>query len=120
MSLQKGILLNIATGMEDKIISTKGLCMLVTNEGPGFFDDIQKKQKNHESDLSMLNQLFNGKGDRMTLAQNREPVPANSTSISIGVQEELFCEALSDLGKMLWLDNGFGERFLLTAVKPFK
>ena len=39
MSLQKGILLNIATGMEDKIISTKGLCMLVTDEGTGFFDD---------------------------------------------------------------------------------
>ena len=45
MSLQKGILLNIPTGMEDKIISTKGLCMLVTDEGAGFFDDIQKKQK---------------------------------------------------------------------------
>ena len=121
MSLQKGILLNIATGMEDKIISTKGLCMLVTDEGAGFFDDIQKKQKNHESDLSMLNQLFDGKGDRMTLAQNKERiVPPNSTSISIGIQEESFCEALSDLGKTLWLDNGFGERFLLIAVKPFK
>ena len=120
MSLQKGILLNIPTGMEDKIISTKGLCMLVTDEGTGFFDDIQK-QKNHESDLSMLNQLFDGKGDCMTLAQNKERiVPPNSTSISIGVQEESFCEALSDPGKTLWLDNGFGERFLLTAVKPFK
>ena len=60
------------TGMEDKIIATKGLCMLVTDEGTGFFDDIQKKQKNHESDLSMLNQLFDGKGDQMTLAQNKE------------------------------------------------
>ena len=120
MSLQKGILFNIATGLEDKIISTKGLCMLVTDEGAGFFDDIQKKQKNHESDLSMLHQLFDVKGDRMTLAQNKERiVPPNSTSISIGVQEESFCEALSDLGKT-WLDNGFGERFLLTAVKPFK
>ena len=121
MSLQKGILLNIATGMEDKIISTKGLCMLVTDEGAGFFDDIQKKQKNHESDLSMLNQLFDEKGDHMTLAQNKELiVPPNSTSISIGLQEESFCEALSHLGKTLWLDNDFGERFLLTAVKPFK
>ena len=99
--------------MDDKIISMKGLCMLVTDEGVGFFDDIQKKQKNHESDLSMLNQLFNnGKGDRMTLAQNKERiVPPNSTSISIGVQEESFCEALADLGKTLWLDNGFGKRF---------
>ena len=107
--------------MEDKIISMKGLCMFVTDEGVGFFNDIQKKQKNHESDLSMLNQLFNSKGDWMTLVQNKEHiVPPNSTSISIGIQEESFCEALADLGKTLWLDNGFGKRFLLTAVKPFK
>ena len=107
--------------MEDKIIATKGYCVLVMDEGAGFFDDIQKKQKNHESDLSMLNQLFDGKGDRMTLAQNKEwIVPTNSTSISVGIQEESFCEALVDLGKTLWLDNGFGERFLVTAVKPFK
>ena len=69
----------------------------------------------------MLNQLFDGKGDRMMLAQNKERiVPPNSTSISIGVQEESLCEVLADLGKTLWLDNGFGERFLVTAVKPFK
>ena len=86
--------------MKDKIIATKGYCMLVTDEGAGFFDDIQKKQKNHESDLSMLNQLFDGKGDRMMLAQNKERiVPPNSTSISIGMQEESFCEVLADLGK---------------------
>ena len=107
--------------MEDKIISTKGLCMLVTDEGAGFFDDIQKKQKNHKSGLSMLNQLFDGKGDCMTLAQNKECIVSpNATSISIGMQEESFCKALSDLGKTLWLDNGFRERFLLTAIKPFK
>ena len=41
----------------------------------------------------MLNQLFDGKGDRMILAQNKERiVPPNSTSISIGVQEESFCD----------------------------
>ena len=107
--------------MEDKIIASKGYCMLMTDEGVGFFKDIQKKQKNHESDLSMLNQLFDGKGNRMTLTQNKERiVPSNATSISIGIQEESFCEALAELGKTLWLDNGFGERFLVTAVKPFK
>ena len=121
MSLPTEGTLKLYTGMEDKIISTKGLCMLVMDKGVGFFNDIQKKQKKHESDLSMLNQLFDGKGDQMTLAQNKECiVPPNSTSISIGVQEESFCEALVDLGKTLWLDNGFGKRFLLTAVKPFK
>ena len=121
MSLLTEVTLKLYTGMEDKIISMKGLCMLVTDEGVGFFDDIQKKQKNHESDLSMLNQLFDGKGDQMTLAQNKECiVPSNSTSISISIQEESFCEALADLGKILLLDNGFSKRFLLTAVKPFK
>ena len=97
MSLLSEVTLKCYTGMEDKITSTKGLCMLVTDEGAGFFHDIQKKQKNHESDLSMLNQLFDGKGDRMTLAQNKErTVLPNSTSISTGVQEESFCEALAD------------------------
>ena len=107
--------------MEDKIKAMKGLCMLVTDEEARFFNDIQKKQKNHENDSSMLNQLFDGKGDRMSLAQNKEHiVPPNSTSISVGVQEESFCEALSDLGKTLWLDNGFGKTFLLMVVKPIK
>ena len=106
--------------MEDKIIASKGYCMLVTDQGVGFFKDIQKKQKNHKSNLSMLNQLFDGKGDRMTLAQNKERIVPNAMSFSIGIQEESFCEALAELGKMLWLDNGFGERFLVTAIKPFK
>ena len=76
--------------MEDKIISTKGLCMLVTDEGAGFFDDIQKKQKNHESDLSMLNQLFDSKGDQMTLAQNKECiVPPNSTISALASRRNL-------------------------------
>ena len=104
--------------MEDKMIASKGYCMLVMDEGVGFFEDIQKKQK---SDLSMLNQLFDGKGNRMTLAQNKERiVPPNAMSISIGIQEESFCKALAELAKTLWLDNGFGERFLVTAIKPFK
>ena len=104
--------------MEDKIESTKGLCIIVTDEGAGFFEDIQKK---HESDLSMLNQLFDGKGDTMTLAQGRERiVPANLTCISVAVQQESFCNALYSLKKTLWLDNGFGERFIFSAVKPYK
>ena len=107
--------------MEDKIMASKGYCMLMTDEVAGFFKDIQKKQKNHKSDLSMLNQLFDGKGNRMTMAQNKERiVPPYATSISIGIQEESFCKALAELGKTLWLDNRFGERFLVTAVKPFK
>ena len=51
----------IIAGMEDKIIVSKGYCILVIEKGARLFNDIQKKQRNYESDLSMLNQLFNSK-----------------------------------------------------------
>ena len=56
----------------------------MTDEGTGFFDDLKKKESKHKSDLSLLNQLYDGEGDKTTLAQNRERfVPQNSTSISV-------------------------------------
>ena len=69
----------------------------------------------------MLNQLYDGKGDKTTLAQNRERiVPRNSTSISVSLQPEAFVNGLINLGSSLWLDSGFGERFLIAAAKPFR
>ena len=44
-------------GIEDKIISTKGYCCVVTDENTGFFDDLKKKESKQESDLALLNQL---------------------------------------------------------------
>ena len=94
---------------------------MATDEGSAFFDDIKKKESKHESDLGMLNQLYDGKGDKTTLAQNRERcVPPNATSISVSVQQETFLSSLAGLGKTLWMDNGFGERFIVTAIRPFK
>ena len=34
-----------------------------TDEGTGFLDDMTKKEVKHESDISLMNQLFDGKGD---------------------------------------------------------
>ena len=97
-------------GIEDKIISTKGYCCVVTDEGTGFFDDLKKKESKHESDLALLNQLYDGEGDKTTLTQNRERVvPSNATSITVSVQQEAFIHGLNNLGKTLWTDNGFGE-----------
>ena len=40
-----------------------------------------------------MNQLFDGKGDKMSLAKgNEQHVPANSTCISISVQPQPFCK----------------------------
>ena len=93
----------------------------MTDEGTGFFDDLKKKESKDESDLSLLNQLYDGEGDKTTLAQNRERVVSqNSTSISVSLQQEAFITGLMNLSKTLWLDNEFGERFLVTTVKPYK
>ena len=92
-----------------------------TDEGTGFLDDMTKKEVKHESDISLMNQLFDGKGDKMSLAKGNEcHVPANLTCISISVQPQLFCKALAKMQRTLWLENGFGEQFIFTSAKPYK
>ena len=39
------------TGIEDKIISTKGYCLVLTDEGFGFFEDLKRKDSKHEGNL---------------------------------------------------------------------
>ena len=94
---------------------------MITDEGASFLSDLKRYETKHESYISLLNQLFDGKGDKMTLAKNVErPVPRNSTSLSVGVQQKSFCEAIFSLTETLWLDNGFGERFIFSAAKPYR
>ena len=94
---------------------------MITDEGASFLGDLKRYETKHESYISLLNQLFDGKGDKMTLAKNVErPVPRNSTSLSIGVQQKSFCDAIHGLTETLWLDNGFGECFIFSASKPYR
>ena len=72
-------------GIEDKIISTRGYCCIITDEGTGFFNDLKKEESKHESDLSLLNQLYDREGDKTTLAQSRERIDPK-TSISVSLQ----------------------------------
>ena len=108
-------------GIEDKIITIKGYCLVLMDEGCGFFEDLKWQDVKHEGDLSMLNQLFDRKGDKMTLAQNKEhAVPRNSMCMTISVQPEVFTSGLSNLGSTLWKDTGFGECFLISAARPYR
>ena len=94
---------------------------MITDEGASFLSDLKRYETKHESYISLLNQLFDGKGDKMTLAKNVErPVPRNATSLSIGVQQKSFCDAIFGLSETLWLDNGFGERFIFSAARPYR
>ena len=94
---------------------------MITDEGTSFLGDLKRYETKHESYISLLNQLFDGKGDKMTLAKNVErPVPRNSTSISISVQQKSYCDTIHGLTETLWLDNGFSERFIFTAARPYR
>ena len=66
---------------------------MITDGGTSFLGDLKCYET--KSYISLLNQLFDGKGDKMTLAKNIErPVPRNSTSLSIGVQQKSFCDTI--------------------------
>ena len=57
-------------GIKDKLISTNGYCIMITDEGASFLNDLKRYEMKHKSYISLLNQLFDGKGDKMTLAKN--------------------------------------------------
>ena len=45
---------------------------MITDEGASFLGDLKRYDTKHESYISLLNQLFDGKGDKMTLAKKVE------------------------------------------------
>ena len=94
---------------------------MVTDEAFGFLQDIKGKENKHESEIGLMNQLFDGKGDKTTLAHNREwAEPQNSTSMCLGVQLQSFFKTLQAIGKTTWQDSGFAERFLFSSIKPYR
>ena len=102
-------------------MATDGYAIVVTDEASSFFQEIKGQDIKHESNIGLLNQLFDGRGDKSSFANLRERfVPPNSTSMSLGVQPQPFFRALSAIGKTVWMDSGFAERFLFTTVRPYR
>ena len=48
----------------------------------------------------------------MTLAKNVER--------PVGVQQKSFCDAIFGLSETIWLDNGFDERVIFSAARPYR
>lgn len=94
---------------------------MITDEGTSFLEDLKRKESNNESYVTLLNQLYDGRGDKTTLAQGRQRIiPDNSTCLSISVQPESFINCVASLGKTVWMDTGFSERFIITAIRPYR
>ena len=56
-------------GIEDKLIATDGYGIVVTDEASAFFQDIKGQDNKNESNIGLMNQLFDGRGDKTSLAQ---------------------------------------------------
>ena len=109
------------SGIEDKLVATDGYGIVVTDEASSFFQEIKGQDIKHDSNIGLLNQLFDGEGDKSTFAGMRQRfVPPNSTSMTLGVQPQPFFRAIVAIGKTVWQDSGFAERFLFTTVKPYR
>ena len=108
-------------GIEDKLIATDGYGIVVTDEASAFFQDIKGQDNKNESSIGLMNQLFDGCGDKTSLAQLQQRyVPINSTSMCLRVQPQPFFKALTSIGKTMWMDSGFVEQILFTTVRPFR
>ena len=98
-----------------------GYGIVVTDEASSFFQEIKGQDVKHESNIGLLNQLFDGQGDKSNFAGMWQHfVPRNSTSMSLGVQPQPFFRDLVAIGRTLWQDSSFAERFLFTTVRPYR
>ena len=102
-------------------MATEGYGIVVTNEVSSFFQEIKGQDTKNESNIGLLNQLYDGRGDKSIFAGGRERVvPENATCMTLRVQPQPFFRALKAIGKTVWLDSGFREWFLFTTVRPFR
>ena len=76
---------------------------MVTDEASSFFQEIKGQDIKHESNIGLLNQLFDGQGDKSNFMGMRQRfVPPNSTSMTLGVQPQPFFRALVAIGRTVW------------------
>ena len=67
----------------------------MTDEASAFFQDIKGQDNKNESNIGLMNQLFDGRGDKTSLAQLRQRyVPINSTSMCLGVSTPNFLQSI--------------------------
>ena len=86
-----------------------GMVLLSLTEASSFFQEIKGQDVKHESNIGLLNQLFNGQGDKSNFPGMRQHfVPPNSTSMSLGVQPQPFFRAIGP-SYCYWLDGVAGQ-----------
>ncbi len=85
-----------------------------------FLEEIQKKHKNNESQIGLLNMYFGGVGDKATLVNDERVVPDHCLNVAVFVQLAPFLRALGKLGPDLILESGWQDRFTHLNPKPHR
>ncbi len=108
-------------GLEDKVSTTHGYCLVISDEATSFFEDLKRSEVRHESYVGMLNQFFDGQGDHTVMAgDNFRRVPNNAVSIIMSIQHQSYIAGLQSLGHQAFVDTGLNDRFLTTAIAPWR
>ena len=82
------------------MVVMEGYGIVVTDEASAFFQEIKGQDTKNESNIGLINQLFDGRSDKSNFANMRERfVPDNSTCMSLGVHPQPFFRVLSVIGK---------------------
>ena len=72
-------------------MATEGYGIVVTDEASSFFQEIKGHDTKNESNIGLLNQFYDGHGDRSIFAGGRERVvPENAICMTLGVQPQPF------------------------------
>ena len=61
MNVQHNVLIE---GIEDKLVATEGYGIVVMDEVASFFQEIKGQDTKNESNIGLLNQIYDGCGDR--------------------------------------------------------
>ena len=69
MNLQHNVLIE---GIVDKLVATEGYGIVVMDEASSFFQEIKGQDTKNESNIGLLNQLYDGCGDRSIFVGGRE------------------------------------------------
>lgn len=117
-TLTTGKSINLETyttaGIHKHQVENSGYGFISSDEGQRFLSSIQAKERNGESERSLLCKMWSGRGDSSMLSSGTREFKTTSMSMFIPIQPQ---PLLSELHHFQGND-GFLDRFLFFTVKP--
>ena len=104
-----------SAGLHRHHIDNKSYALVSSDEGHRLMSNISNKESRNESERSLLNKLWNGKGDKTSLRDAERGFSNTSFSMAISIQPQPLINELVNLGCE---SDGFYDRCLILVDKP--